>query len=1353
MQQAALEGFRLSPQQRHLFALAAPGEWPFVVQTVVRVGGPLDSARLHGAAERVAERWEVMRTGFARMPGVELPLQVVGAAGFAWDEELRVAELDDDALERLLGEARARPFALDEGPMARLRRVDAGSGSLLLLTLPAATADGAGVEILLAELLREYAGGGEAEEPVQYIDLAEWQNELLEAEDTAAGREFWERGPGGEPNPRLPREAAEYGASFRPAAVGAELGAELAAAVDAAVDAAAAAAGTGAADFLLGAWLARVSRATGEAAPALGVLSEGRKYDELRGAPGLFARHLPVAPRVEAGAPFAALARAARAARDEAEKYGEYFSWELLRRNAEETGPGFFSFCFAFRQAPAPLEAGGVTFAAEHHAAVLGRYVAELSVVRHPGGLRARLGYDALRLDEMDARRLLEGFVRALWGAVADPAAPVDALEVVGPAERAWLLDALNAEPGADPATPVHRLFEAWAARTPHAPALRDAREGLTYAEVEERANRLAHRLIGQGVGPETVVGLAMERTARVVVALLAVLKAGGAYLPLDPALPDERLRLLLERTGAPVLVTDVERVAALAPAGVAVVRADADAGDHPATAPGVAVDAANLAYVLFTSGSTGEPKGVAVPHGALSGYVGGVTARLELEGGMSFATVSTFAADLGNTAVFPALATGGTLHVIPAEATTDPAAFAAYAAEWPIDVLKAVPSHLAALLEGSAGVLPRRRLVLGGERLTPALVERVRSASPGTRVFNHYGPTETTVGVCTHAVTGEGATLPIGRPLAGCRLYVLDGRGSPVPAGAAGELYVGGAQVARGYLGRPAETAARFVPDPYAGTAGARMYRTGDRVRHLADGSLEFMGRVDDQVKIRGFRVEPGEVEASLRSHPAVQDAAVVARADAAGTAQLVAYLVPSAEEAGTVRRLLEMEREEGSTLPDTHDLPDGTTVFHLNPGETDFLYDEIFRQRSYLAHGVSLPAEGAVVLDVGANIGFLSMLAARLSPGARIHAFEPIPPVARVLRANFRLHGIAGKVHECGVAGEEGRASFTYYPHLSLVSGRHADAAADRGVVRTFVRNQAEPGGGPSEALLEELLDERLTTRAFEVPLRTLSAVIREEGIERIDLLKVDVQKAEAEVLAGLEPADWARVRQAVVEVHDEDGRLARVVALLEENGFTVRVAQETALADTGQYAVYAVRAGDALPPAPAEIPAAARLASPARLLQAVRDDARARLPEAMVPAHWMLLDRLPLTANGKVDRAALPEPGEAGGRSAYVEPRTATERALAAIWEEVLGATRVGVDDNFFALGGHSLLATQLISRVRGVLRVDLPLRSLFASPTLGAMAAVVDAAPRLEDGGAPRIARVARGGRSMDRSSIS
>ena len=431
----------------------------------------------------------------------------------------------------------------------------------------------------------------------------------------------------------------------------------------------------------------------------------------------------------------------------------------------------------------------------------------------------------------------------------------------------------------------LHELIEAQARRTPQRPALAFEGRSVTYAELERRTGALAAELARLGAGPDVRVGLFVERSLEMVIGILGILKAGAAYVPMDTAYPPERLAFMLSDSGARLVLTDGALPAKLPSHGAQLVRLDELDWNGPRQVPKNDAGPENLAYVIYTSGSTGRPKGVGIEHRNIVNYVLGVAERLRLEPGMNHATVSTVAADLGNTVIFPALATGGCLHVLSQERAESQALLGDYFSRERIDVLKIVPSHLAALQSGRnpERVMPARRLILGGEASRLDWIERLRAAAPQCEIFNHYGPTETTVGVLTYQVGAalpatQSRTLPLGRALPGSSVYLLDPEGRPVLAGEKGELCIGGRGVARGYLNRPELTAERFLPDPFSPEPGGRMYRTGDLARALPDGSIEFCGRIDHQVKIHGYRVELGEIESTLREHTGVREAAVLA-------------------------------------------------------------------------------------------------------------------------------------------------------------------------------------------------------------------------------------------------------------------------------------------------------------------------------------------------------------------------------------------------------------------------------------------------------------------------------------------
>jgi amino acid adenylation domain-containing protein/non-ribosomal peptide synthase protein (TIGR01720 family) len=926
MSEPRIDGFPLSPQQRDLWRLEAPGgPTPYRCRCLVRITGPLEVATLRRAFARVIERHEVLSTELVRLPEMAIPLQRVGEAA---EPDLQEVDLRsssaaerEERVEALWAQGRDWEIGAGRGRLLRAALAALSDREhVLLLVLPALCCDAAGLANLTAEIHAAYAaltGSGEAPaEPLQYIDLAEWQNAIFAAEDGQAGLELWCRQAlsltTGVPLPCERPAAGRFETGSVPVALpGARVGRLAAAAAGHGLDVP---------DLLLAGWILLLRRHSGQADLPVGLGCDGRNYAELTSALGLFTRFVPlVLPPVDDLA-LADLLRVLRQTLLEARQWQQCFSWERI----SPAGSGerrYLPYTFEAR-GPACSIPGEPSFDIFRREVCTDRF--HLCLVCEDGdtGAAARIVYDCGRFAAADVAVLADQLATLLDGFLDRPEEAAGALGLLSASEERELVERRNDTrrelPGEEY---VHEIFARWAALTPAAEAVVDEGRCWTYGELEAWANRLAHRLRRLGVGPDATVALCVHRSAATIAALLGVLKAGGAYVPLDPTLPRERLAYMLRDSRPTVLVAHRELLAAL-PGDLppTVLLDEAALDEEPATSPADNAGGANLAYVIYTSGSTGRPKGVGVEHRQLRNYALGLLERAPLPPASSWATVSTIAADLGNTSIFGALCSGGCLHVISAERASDPESFGDYVRRHRIDALKLVPSHLKALLQGAApaAVLPRRQLILGGEPCGWDLAERVRQLAPGCRVINHYGPTETTVGVLAHAVAGERpaagpASLPLDRPLANSRVYLLGllaGDLRPVPRWLPGEICIAGAGLARGYLNRPDQTAERFVPDPFGGEPGARLYRTGDLARHLSSGlGLEILGRVDHQVKIRGFRIEPGEIAAVLREHPAVADGLVVARAGASGEKQLVAYVVPRPEagvDTGDLRRHL---------------------------------------------------------------------------------------------------------------------------------------------------------------------------------------------------------------------------------------------------------------------------------------------------------------------------------------------------------------------------------------------------------------------------------------------------------------
>lgn len=881
MQEEAVASFRLSPQQEQEW-LREPEGPSGRNQVVVRIGGPVDAAKLRDAFRATAERHEILRTTFQRRTGMRVPLQVVNETlGPHWDE--RAVETSE--LERVAEEERSAAFPFDAGPLARAVLVQlAPEDHALVLTLPSVCADANALATLTGDIVAQYGDVPVADEPLQYADFAEWQHSLRESGDEVAttARTFWAAfEPGMTPAVPFLRRVATPKATQRHAVA-------LSEATRAHVERRARQYGVGPELFVLAAWQVLLARLSGEQEVEVTAILPERHYSDLESAVGAFQRAVPVRLVLSERSTFAeALDRAARASAESATSHDHL-------PDADWSHVGFV--------APAPLErrdAAGATFAAEDVFASSSGSSLLLVWAR-----TASLAFDPAAFDSMQAERLADRFARVLEAVTADPSLVVDEIDLLGDLERREVLFDFNTTTRDIPTTTIDALVRDAIARRPTQTAVVDSDGSISYADLDARVNGVAAQLKDLGVEPGSVVGLCTDRSIDMVVGLLGILRAGAAYLPLHYEHPRARLLHQLHETDAKVVVTQSPLVEGLAGFAGSVLRLD-EPREGRASVPVAPANASpdDLVYVIYTSGSTGTPKGVGVTNKNLVNYVTSIRERVGAdEEPLRFGVVTAISTDLGNTSVFTALCSGGTLSLISPATAGDPGALTHWLTEHPVDVLKITPSHLGALLVGAdaAQLLPRKWLIVGGEACSWDLVARVRELSD-CRILNHYGPTETTVGSCTYLVDdGPGlyapATVPIGRPIANTACYVLDARQVPVPVGVVGSLYIAGAGVARGYVAQEKLTADRFVCDPFEAAAGGRMYATGDRARWLPDGTLEFFGRVDEQIKIRGFRVEPSEVESVLLRASGVREAAVVPRQEANGELRLAAYIVADA-------------------------------------------------------------------------------------------------------------------------------------------------------------------------------------------------------------------------------------------------------------------------------------------------------------------------------------------------------------------------------------------------------------------------------------------------------------------------
>jgi len=909
IQERVINGFRISPQQKRILSLQSDGS-TYCVQVAISLIGRLKKEVLKIALEQLICRQEILRTHFVRPPGIKTPVQVIAEQNsLDWQE----IDLSDRSPEEQLAEveslshaAKLISFNFHQGSRLHSSLIQLSeSQHFLLLTLPALCADSASIKSLLLEISQGYDAclkGGEIsdEEVVQYLQFSEWQNELIEDAEAEAGKQYWQQYKLSVLSAlTLPWENKVVADSLRFNIHAYEW--KIESSLLGKIEAIAKKYQSSVGHILLTCWQVLLGRLTEQPNIIIGITADGRKYEELETVIGLLEKSLPIQTDLKDHFSFADALQLVNQSVADAWEWQEYFTWNnFTQSQANSLEPAFIPFGFEFQPLVKNYSAGGVSFSIYKQFACTDRFKIKLTCTQQTDGLLVSFDYDANLFDAEAIKRLAGHFQALVTSAVTHPESEIGQLEILSDRDRHQLLVEFNhTQVDFPPAQGFHQLFAAQVQRTPEQIAVVFEDQQLTYAELNARANQLAHHLQKLGVKPEVLVGIYLERSLDVIVALLGILKAGGAYLPLDPALPTESLLSRLEDAQAPILLTQ-QSLYAQTHQNIRVVylnqSADTIANESIAN-PDSNVTLENLAYIIYTSGSTGKPKGVAIEHQQLLNYLNGICDRLNLPSASSFATVSTIAADLGNTVIFPALATGGCLHILSKARASDPQALGEYFSRHAIACLKIVPSHLEALLASpnAQSILPRQRLILGGETANWHLIDKIRQLAPECTVINHYGPTEATVGVLTYTIDPSNfhphaATVPLGRPLANTQIYLLDKHLQPVPIGIKGELYIGGASVARGYLHRPELTTEKFITNPFSHhPTSTRLYKTGDFARYLPDGNLEFLGRADNQVKVRGYRIELEEIATLISQHPDVAQAVVIQREDK----RLVAYIV----------------------------------------------------------------------------------------------------------------------------------------------------------------------------------------------------------------------------------------------------------------------------------------------------------------------------------------------------------------------------------------------------------------------------------------------------------------------------
>ncbi|ATL66118.1 non-ribosomal peptide synthetase [Nocardia terpenica] len=1485
----------LSAAQQRIWFLEQlfPGRATYTMPLALRLFGPLDVAAVRDALAVVVARHEALRTTIELRDG--LPVQVVGEAGpvrftVVEPEELDAERREADALDRVDRFCRT-VFDLS-GPLFEVLLVRLSEDeALFAIAMHHIVSDGWSLGVFATELMAAYGAGGAAALPelaVQYADYAEWLRTRAGRDEFDGDLDYWRDVLGDEPplvtfHPDRPR-------ALQPESRGARLTFTIPAEISTGLRRLAGEVRRNdrpATLFvaLMAGFKALLRYYTGAEDITVGTPIANRTRPEVEPLIGFFVNALALRTDLSGAPTFRELLAREQGVIFDAFDHQEVpfdLVVEHVRPDRELSHSPLFRTALVLQNTALPeLSVSGIR--AEYLEVHSATAKFDVLVQLRPVGdeIVGAIEYDTDLYDEATAAGLARHFVALLGAAVARPDIPLPELDFLEDEERERAVAA--ALPGDDidaPNATLHELFRAQAARTPDAVAVTFGDEHTSYGELASAAGDLARVLRGRGIGLGEFVGIHLERSADVVVAILAVLEAGAAYVPLDPMNPGERISFMISDSGARLVITQESLAGALGaedgpelllvdgevPAkstpgpdvestpgpevegtpgpevegtpgpeveGTAGSKAESTPGSEGESAAGSAEGGSSVGpqdpcYVIYTSGSTGVPKGVIIEHRNVVRLFSGTRRWFDFGAGDVWTMFHSYSFDFAVWEMWGALLHGGRVVVVPSEISRAAEDFAELVVREGVTVLNQTPSAFLQLVPALAGArgdgLALRWVVFGGEALDlPSLRPWFQRHGDRARLINMYGITETTVHVTYREVTAadvdSAAGSLIGVPLPDLGVLILDPAGRPVPDGVAGEMFVSGAGVGRGYLNRDELTAQRFVRHPLLGER--RLYRTGDLARRRADGDLEYLGRIDHQVKVRGFRIELGEIEAVLDAHPGVEQSVVLAREDSGGTVALVAYFTPR-----------DLSADEDAVAAEQDQVSDWEVVFdstygqHRDDIESDFnitgwnsSYTNAAIPDEHMREWVDSTVEAVRalrprrVLEIGCGTG---LLLSRLAPDTeRYDATDMSSTALAHVRENIAaglsqvrlFQGAADQLPEELIGPYDViliNSVVQYFPsadYLTRVLEEAADLLGPDGVLyvgdvrdldllrafHTTVEMAAAPAAGAAElapavtAACDRDAELLLAPQYFadiaanhpnlsgarirlrrgahlnEMSRFRYDAVLYAGGPRRPVLARVldpaTSPAALADLLAREEP-------EAVVVPDVADARIsgplavAAAVARGRANAAELRAALADsdgtnpeaylALAERTPYRIEAIRRPDGRFDVIAtrwDVPLAAAPARPVTwrggpvtsdplrvkarddLAVAVRAHLARRLPQHMVPAGVMVLDRFPLTTNGKLDRRALPAPVLRRNPVSYEPPRTPLEQRISAVFAQVLGVPRVGREDNFFDLGGHSLLAAQLVLRLKETFDEDIPLGSLFARPTVEGVAALL------------------------------
>jgi amino acid adenylation domain-containing protein len=1479
-------------QQRLWFLDQLVPNNPFYnVPTALRLTGVLNLVALEKTFQEIVRRHEALRTTFATVEGK--PVQKI-TTNFSFSLpllDLRSSPKFEQeiAVKNIVTQEAQQPFNLATDLLIRVKLLQLAEAEyLLIINLHHIVSDGWSIGVLIKEISTLYTAFTNnkpsplPELAIQYADFAHWQRELLKGKELETQLAFWRKQLTGISRLDLPSDRPRPATqSYKGGTQRLQLPKDLSARLEALSQQ------EGVTLFmtLLAAFKILLYRYTQQEDIVVGSPIANRNRSEIEGLIGFFVNSLVLRTNLSGNPTFREVLNRVKEVALEAYAYQDLPFEKLVEELEPERKINqnpLFDVAFALQNAPMKaLKLPELTLHPEQFNTGTTRFDLEFHLwesssgndlwVDSSQGISGLVVYSTDLFDDATITRMLGHFQTLLENIVANPETRIANLQILSQLEQNQLLIEWNQTEIDYPQNNcIHELFTAQVERTPDAIALVFDNEKISYGELSDRTNQLAHYLQKLGVTAEVLVGICLERSPEMIVAMLAIMKAGGAYLPLDPNYPPERLSFMVNDAQIPILITDENLVERLGKTEIKVICLDKDGriiAQEKATNPISKITINNLAYVIYTSGSTGKPKGVEIEHRGLLNLIFWHQKAFSVSPQDKVTQISGVAFDACGWEIWPYLTIGASIYFPDQETRINPEKLRDWLVENQITIsfIPTVLTEKIILLEWPNHTA-LRFLLTGGDQL-----KKYPLPSNPFQLINNYGPTENTVVTTSGQIAAEEMTdlIPtIGRPIPNTKVYVLDRNLQPVPIGIPGELYISSNGLARGYLNSPELTNQKFIPHPFSNEPKAQLYKTGDLVRYRIDGTLEFLGRLDDQVKIRGYRIELGEIEAVISQHPLVTQTVVVSWKNSQNEHNLVAYLVLNTDSSQQIEQM-QLPDEQISQWQMLYEETYNQTVTNLEPTFNIIGWNSSYtnqpipaeEMRNWVNNQVAeiLALQPKKVLEIGCGTGLLLF---RIAPhcteywgtdfsAASLHyiqqeiAKQNLPQVQLFQKMATDFTEIAAEIDTVIL-----NSVVQYFPSidylLEVLEGAIKSIAANGFIFIGDVRSlpllpafHASVQLEQAEASLScEQLQQRVQMQIFEETELAIDPAfftaltehfpeinhveiglmrgsdrneltqfrynvilhIRNESLTEINsttlnwsndnlnlanvrqLLRENqpeiitiTQVSNARVTPAVKTAECLhnnsefktvlQIRQALQNLPNSGIDPEDWYSLADELNYNINISWSDSSLE-GKYDVIFINKtvkGKIKPPqintklrpwqSYANNPLQAKAAR--HLVPELRQFLAEKLPDYMIPSAFIVLESLPVTANGKIDRHTLPTPNliksELPGN--YIAPRTPIEQKLMQIFTEVLGIKRVGIHDNFFELGGHSLLATQMVSRVRDRLQIELPVRSVFEAPTIAELAKLVETFPVNQfKNNAPALVPISRESRRTKLSSL-